>query len=146
MIKNIGIDGFQLNHYGIGTYLRNTLRHLKGVEDQRYFVFCHSNDVSQIEQLNPELIPVKYDNFNYTTADLLKISRHFKKLGLHLFHAVHYITPLFHKLPIIATVHDMLPFEYPGSYTEIERRGTLKNIEKTLQKASAVVSVSKSTK
>lgn len=147
MIKNIGIDGFRIRDYGVGTYLQNTIKHLKDNNgEHRYFIFCYKRDVEMIEELNPEVVPVAHDKFQYSQTDLLRMTRQFKRLGLHLYHSSSYLTPLLHRIPFVLTVHDMLPYEFPGSYSDAQKRWVKKNFEKAVKRAEKIVVVSKSAK
>ncbi len=147
MIKNIGIDVFKINDYGIGTYLKNTIKYLQDTNgDLRYFVFCHKEDVDLIETLNPDVIPVPHENFTYSKLDMLKISRQAKRLSLDLFHSINYLTPFLNRLPLVMTVHDMLPYEFSGENAQAQKRWIIKNFEKNITRASRIIAVSKSTK
>lgn len=147
MIKNIGIDGFRLRDYGIGNYLQNTISQLKDIDDNlRFFVFCNPNDIEFIDELNPAVVPVPRKNFIYSPMNLIQLSLSLKKYNIHIYHSVHYIAPLAHKLPLVLTLHDMLPFEFPQSIDNISKRGIYKSVQKTINKASKIVAVSRSTK
>lgn len=147
MIKNIGIDGFRLRDYGIGTYLQNTISHLKDAdEDLRFFVFCNPADVDFLDELNPGVVPVPRPNFVYSPYNLFNLSRSLKKYNINIYHSVHYVAPLAHKLPVILTLHDMLPFEYPQSIENISKRAAFKSVQRSVNKASKIITVSRSTK
>lgn len=147
MIKNIGIDGFRLRDYGIGTYLQNTIAHFRDIDDNlRFFVFCNPEDMDFVEELNPSAVPVSRKNFQYSAVNLMQLSLNLKKYNIHLYHSIHYIAPLSHRLPVVLTLHDMLPFEFPQSIDNLSRRGLYKSVHKTINKASKIVAVSRSTK
>lgn len=148
IIKNIGIDAFRLNDYGIGTYIKNTIKHLKGSDENfRYFTFCNPSDVDMLEQLNPDIVPVMRKKFQYSTKDLLTLSLEMKKLNINLYHSTHYISPLIHRLPLVITIHDMLPFEFPDSFEPTLLKGMKnKKIVKAIERADKIISVSRSTK
>jgi glycosyltransferase involved in cell wall biosynthesis len=147
MIKNIGIDGFRLRDYGIGTYLQNTINHLKNADESlRFFIFCNPDDVDFLDELNPGVVPVPRANFLYSPYNMFNLSRSLKKYNINLFHSVHYVAPLGHKLPIVLTLHDMLPFEFPQSIENVSRRTAFKKVQKTIDKASKIIAVSRSTK
>jgi len=147
MIKNIGIDGFRLRDYGIGTYLQNTISHLKDADDNlRFFIFCNPDDVDFLDELNPGVVPVPRANFLYSPYNMFSLSRSLKKYNINVFHSVHYVAPLAHKLPIVLTLHDMLPFEFPQSIESVSKRTAFKNVQKTIGKALKIIAVSRSTK
>ena len=83
MIKNIGIDGFRLRDYGIGTYLQNTISHLKDADDNpRFFIFCNPEDVDFLDELNPGVVPVPRANFLYSPYNMFSLSRSLKKYNI----------------------------------------------------------------
>src|SRR5215475_7458050 len=70
----IGIDARKLHDFGIGTYIRNLLRHLARMDDQtEYVVMCRPEDREALSSLGENFRTVPETAGNYSVAEQLKI-------------------------------------------------------------------------
>ncbi len=86
----IGIDARKLHDFGIGTYIRNLLRHLARMDDQtEYVVVCRPEDREALSTLGRNFRTVPETAGNYSVAEQVKIPLVLKREGVTLFHAPH---------------------------------------------------------
>jgi len=111
----IGIDARKLHDFGIGTYIRNLLRHLSRMDDRTEFVvFCRPDD-------RPTLASTLGENFrtvaetagNYSVAEQIAIPLALRREGVTLFHAPHYVLPPLVRCPSVVTIHDCIHLMFP---------------------------------
>ncbi len=134
---------------GIGTYLRGLL--------SGYASLGVSNDVGLLLERGSALPPGGVAAGIAThPARLRPLNRHVRPLldplqvrrGLGvrppaLYHAVEYGQPLRPSMPVVVTVHDLIPFVMPGEYPWMRRERALPM--RQFRRADAVVAVSQST-
>ncbi len=152
MIRYV-IDGRSLQDgsavRGIGTYLRGLLAGLESLGV--------SKDVSlMLERGSP--LPPTLVSAGFTThpSRLLPVNRHLRALldplqvsralraqPPELYHAVEYAQPLLPRIPVVVTVHDLIPFVMPRLYPWLHRERAL--AMRQLRHADAVIAVSHST-
>jgi glycosyltransferase involved in cell wall biosynthesis len=134
---------------GIGTYLRGLL--------SGYESLGVSGDVGLLLERGPALPdslvaagfathPTRLRPMNRhirPTLDPLQIRR---ALGAHrpaVYHAVEYAQPVFPRVPVVVTVHDLIPFVMPRAYPWMRRERAL--AMRQFRHADAVIAVSRST-
>ncbi len=134
---------------GIGTYLRGLL--------SGYASLGVSNDVGLLLERGPApptgLVaagfathPARLRPLNRhvrPVLDPLQIRRALRAFPPALYHAVEYGQPLRPSLPVVVTVHDLIPFVMPGEYPWMRRERALPM--RQFRSAEAVVAVSQST-
>lgn len=106
----IGIDARLIRAYGIGTYVRGLLHGLASLEGgEEYVVFARSESRALIpprfEIVETELPP-------YSIRELALFGRVAERARIDLLHVPHFNLP-WTRLPIVATLHDAIPFHYP---------------------------------
>ena len=90
----IGIDARKLHDFGIGTYIRNLLRHLARLDGQTEFViFCRPEDRDALAAVGENFRPVPESAGNYSIAEQVTIPWALRREGVTLFHAPHYVLP-----------------------------------------------------
>jgi glycosyltransferase involved in cell wall biosynthesis len=134
---------------GIGTYLRGLL--------SGYRSLGRSGEVGLLLERGPGL-PGDLAAAGFATHQtrLLPINRHLRPsldplqirraLGAHrpaLYHAVEYAQPVFSPVPVVVTVHDLIPFVMPRQYPWM--RGERALAMRQFRRADAVIAVSRST-
>jgi glycosyltransferase involved in cell wall biosynthesis len=134
---------------GIGTYLRGLLG--------GYESLGVSSDVGLLLERGPAL-PEKVAAAGFAThpTRLIRLNRHLRPtldplqirraLGVHrpaLYHAVEYAQPLLPPVPVVLTVHDLIPFVMPRQYPWMHRERAL--AMRQFRHADAVIAVSQST-
>jgi glycosyltransferase involved in cell wall biosynthesis len=87
----IAIDARKLRDFGIGTYVRNLLRHLGRMDrTTEYVVLCYENDQAQIT------VPLDI-----------------RRARVDLFHAPHYVLPPLTPCRSVVTIHDCIHLRFP---------------------------------
>jgi glycosyltransferase involved in cell wall biosynthesis len=76
-------------------------------------------------------------------ADHLLVMRELRRIRPRLFHATEWAQPLRSAVPVVVTVHDLIPFIYPKLYPWMRRERAL--AFRLLRRAQAVITVSQQT-
>ena len=110
----IGIDARKLHDFGIGTYIRNLLRHLARIDRQtEYVVVCRQADVAFLQTLGENFRAVPEAAGNYSIAEQIAIPLALRREGVTLFHAPHYILPALVRCRSVVTIHDCIHLMFP---------------------------------
>jgi glycosyltransferase involved in cell wall biosynthesis len=110
----IAIDARKWRDYGIGTYVRNLVRHLARLDRKTtYFVLCKRNDESTLRDLAANFVPVVDDSPGYGFKEHLSIPLTLRRLGADLFHTPHYVLPLLCSTRSVVTIHDCIHLLFP---------------------------------
>jgi glycosyltransferase involved in cell wall biosynthesis len=110
----IGIDARKLHDFGIGTYIRNLLRHLGRLDRETEFVvFCRPEDREALSSIGENFRPVVESSANYSIAEQLRIPLALKREGVTLFHAPHYVLPPLVRCRSVVTIHDCIHLMFP---------------------------------
>ena len=145
----IGIDARKLHDFGIGTYIRNLLRHLSRMDDRTEFVvFCRPDD-------RPTLASTLGENFrtvtetagNYSVAEQIAIPLALRREGVTLFHAPHYVLPPLVRCRSVVTIHDCIHLMFPQYLPNRFAFGYARtSIGLAARRATRVLTVSESSK
>lgn len=110
----IAIDARKWRDYGIGTYVRNLVRHLAHLDrETTYFLFCDRADEATLRDLAENFVPVVEASGKYSLAEHYSIPLKLRRLGADLFHSPHYVLPLLTRKPAVVTVHDCIHLLFP---------------------------------
>ncbi len=110
----VAIDARKWRDYGIGTYVRNLVRHLARLDrDTTYFVFCNPSDESTLRDLAENFVPVVDDSAGYGLREHITIPLKLRRLGADLLHSPHYVRPLLCSIPSVVTIHDCIHLLFP---------------------------------
>jgi len=110
----IAIDARKWRDYGIGTYVRNLVRHLAHLDrSTTYFLFCNRADEAVLRDLAENFVPVIDDSSGYGLREHLSIPHKMRTLGVDLFHAPHYVLPLLCRRRSVVTIHDCIHLLFP---------------------------------
>jgi glycosyltransferase involved in cell wall biosynthesis len=144
----IGIDARKLHDFGIGTYIRNLLRHLARMDDRtEYVVVCRPEDREALATLGANFRTVPEAAGNYTMAEQFKIPLVLQREGVTLFHAPHYVLPPLIRCRSVVTIHDcihlMFPQYLPNRFAFDYARAS---IRLAARRATRVLTVSESSK
>jgi glycosyltransferase involved in cell wall biosynthesis len=113
-VVRIGIDARKLHDFGIGTYIRNLLRHLARMDDRtEYIVVCRPEDREALATLGENFRTVPETAGNYSVAEQLKIPLALQREGVTLFHAPHYVLPPLIRCRSVVTIHDCIHLMFP---------------------------------
>lgn len=110
----IAIDARKWRDYGIGTYVRNLVRHLAHLDrETTYFLLCNPADESVLRDLAANFVPVVDDSDGYSVKEHVSIPRKLHRRGVDLFHSPHYVLPLLRRRKSVVTIHDCIHLLFP---------------------------------
>jgi glycosyltransferase involved in cell wall biosynthesis len=110
----IAIDARKWRDYGIGTYVRNLVRHLGRLDhDTTYFLFCDPADEATLRDLAENFVPVVDTSSKYGFREHFTIPFKLRRLGADLLHSPHYVRPLLCPTPSVVTIHDCIHLLFP---------------------------------
>ncbi|HET7292093.1 MAG TPA: glycosyltransferase family 1 protein [Vicinamibacteria bacterium] len=113
-MARIAIDARKWRDYGIGTYVRNLVRHLARLDHETtYFLFCDRQDASVLRDLAANFVPVVDDSPGYSLKEHVSIPLKLRRLGADLFHTPHYVLPLLCPTRAVVTIHDCIHLLFP---------------------------------
>jgi glycosyltransferase involved in cell wall biosynthesis len=110
----IGIDARKLHDFGIGTYIRNLLRHLARIDhDTEFVLLCRGEDREALGSLGENFRAVTETAGNYTIAEQIKLPLALRREHVALFHAPHYVLPPLVQCRSVVTIHDCIHLMFP---------------------------------
>ena len=110
----IAIDARKLRDYGIGTYVRNLLRHLSRIDSStEYVLFCRPGDCASVAELGENFRAVAEHAPAYSFREQLSVPLALRREGIDLFHAPHYVLPALTPCRSIVTIHDCIHLRFP---------------------------------
>ena len=70
----VAIDARKLHDFGIGTYIRNLLRHLARIDERNeYVLLCHQADLEIAGTLGPNFRSVLEPSPNYSVREQYRV-------------------------------------------------------------------------
>jgi glycosyltransferase involved in cell wall biosynthesis len=110
----IAIDARKLRDYGVGTYIRNLLRHLARMDDtNEYVVLCRPDDATFAAELGENFRPVAQSSLQYSVREQLALPLELRRERADLFHAPHYVLPALTPCRSVVTIHDCIHLRFP---------------------------------
>ena len=110
----IAIDVRKLRDYGIGTYVRNLLRHLSRLDkDTEYLLLCRVEDSGIAEELGENFRAIAEPARPYSVSEQLRIPLDLRREKVDLFHAPHYVLPPLTPCTPVVTIHDCIHLRFP---------------------------------
>src|SRR5206468_3462020 len=110
----IGIDARKLHDFGIGTYIRNLLKHLARADrDTEFVLLCRPEDVAALASIGENFRPVVETARNYSVAEQVRIPLALRRERVALFHAPHYVLPPLVSCRSVVTIHDCIHLMFP---------------------------------
>jgi glycosyltransferase involved in cell wall biosynthesis len=110
----IAIDVRKWKDFGIGTYVRNLVRHLARLDHETtYFLFCDDADEYTLRDLAENFVPVVDDSPGYSIKEHFSLAHKAHKLGVDLLHSPHYVLPILCRRPKVVTIHDCIHLQFP---------------------------------
>ena len=90
----VAIDARKLHDFGIGTYIRNLLRHLARIDQtSEYVLLCAAADLDVAPTLGPNFRAVLEPSPNYSLREQLHVPWVLRRERPDVFHAPHYVLP-----------------------------------------------------
>jgi len=110
----IGIDVRKLHDFGIGTYIRNLLRHLARLDrETEYVLLARPEDSQTLDALGENFRTVSETSGNYSIAEQITIPWRLRREHVALFHAPHYVLPPLVSCRSVVTIHDCIHLMFP---------------------------------
>ncbi len=110
----IAIDARKLHDFGIGTYVRNLLRHLARLDgDTDYVLLVRPDDIGLAQQLGDNFRAVGVAAEPYSLREQFAIPHALQGLGVDAFHTPHYVLPPLVSVPSVVTIHDCIHLMFP---------------------------------
>jgi glycosyltransferase involved in cell wall biosynthesis len=110
----IAIDARKLRDYGIGTYIRNLVRHLARIDTTTdYVLIVQPADIEIGAELGPNFRAVPDWSKSYSIREQFTIPLDLRREGVDLFHAPHYVLPPLTPCKSIVTIHDCIHLRFP---------------------------------
>jgi glycosyltransferase involved in cell wall biosynthesis len=110
----IAIDARKLRDYGIGTYVRNLLRHLSRLDHEtEYVLLCRIEDAGIAEELGENFRTIAEPARPYSASEQLRIPLDLRREQIDLFHTPHYVLPPLVPCKSVVTIHDCIHLRFP---------------------------------
>jgi glycosyltransferase involved in cell wall biosynthesis len=110
----VAIDTRKLHDFGIGTYIRNLLRHLARIDQEtEYILLCRDEDLGVAAQLGPNFRSVREPSPNYSLREQIHVPWVLRRERPDVFHAPHYILPAAVSCRSVVTIHDCIHLMFP---------------------------------
>ena len=110
----IAIDARKLRDFGIGTYIRNLLRHLARLDSRtEYVVLCSDEDLGFAGELGENFRAVPERSGAYSVREQFAVPLDLRREGADLFHAPHYVLPPLTPCRSVVTIHDCIHLRFP---------------------------------
>jgi glycosyltransferase involved in cell wall biosynthesis len=110
----IAIDARKLRDYGIGTYIRNLIRHLARIDrTSEYVLIVQPADIEIASALGDNFRAVPDWSRAYSIREQLTIPLDLRRERVDLFHAPHYVLPPLIPCKSVVTIHDCIHLRFP---------------------------------
>jgi glycosyltransferase involved in cell wall biosynthesis len=110
----VAIDARKLHDFGIGTYIRNLLRHLARIDDRNeYVLLCQRDDLEIAGTLGPNFRAVLEPSPNYSVREQYHVPLVLRREKPDVYHAPHYVLPPAVSCSSVVTIHDCIHLMFP---------------------------------
>jgi glycosyltransferase involved in cell wall biosynthesis len=110
----VAIDARKLHDFGIGTYIRNLLRHLARIDDRNeYVLLCQEPDLDLGSTLGPNFRSVLESSPNYSVREQYHVPLVLRREKPDVYHAPHYVLPPAVSCASVVTIHDCIHLMFP---------------------------------
>ena len=110
----VAIDARKLHDFGIGTYIRNLLRHLARIDRENEFVLlCQEPDMGVAATLGQNFRTVLEPSDNYSIAEQIHVPWVLMREKPDVYHAPHYVLPVAVRSRSVVTIHDCIHLMFP---------------------------------
>jgi glycosyltransferase involved in cell wall biosynthesis len=110
----VAIDARKLHDYGIGTYVRNLVRHLARMDAvNTYILICRPEDAEFARSLGPNFQAWPDLSRNYSIREQISVPIELWRARVDVFHAPHYVFSPFTTCPTVVTIHDCIHLRFP---------------------------------
>jgi glycosyltransferase involved in cell wall biosynthesis len=137
----VAVDARKLRDFGIGTYVRGLLGAAAAAGGHDLVAIVRPGDEPL---LPPGVEAVPCDAAGYTLSELLSVRRALGRARCDVFHAPHYVVPLFPPRSTVVTIHDLIHLRRPEHGTLARRLYATTMLRRALRTARVVLTVSES--
>ncbi len=110
----IAIDIRKYQDFGIGTYVRNLVRHLARIDQKtEYILFCRPSDRDRIALPSGNFRLIDEPAGPYSVAEQVRIPMSLRRERVDLFHSPHYVLPPLINCRSVVTIHDCIHLMFP---------------------------------
>lgn len=145
----VAIDIRKLHDFGIGTYIRNLLRHLARLDrDTEFVLFCRPEDYANVRELGSNFRGVPERSAPYSLREQLSLPWLARREKADVYHAPHYVLPALTPGRSVVTIHDCIHLMFP-EYLPYHRLGTIcarAMMYSATHRADRILTVSESSK
>ncbi|MBI3013375.1 MAG: glycosyltransferase family 4 protein [Elusimicrobia bacterium] len=135
----IGFDARMIRHSGIGTYIRNLLRHLTARENLDFTLF---GSLEKIADYPARKVSASWPI--YSLREQIYFPSLLRRELIRTLHVPHYNAPLAYRGTLVVNIHDLIHLLFPPSRTAYLYARTV--LEIVSKKASAILTISENTK
>ena len=148
MAYTIGLDTRNFQDTGIGTYARQLVHALAGLDlENRYMLFARPQDREAFRGLPDNFQPVYETAPVYSLRELVALSWRLLRLQVDVYHSTHYVTPAVLHSPVVVTVHDVVHLFYPDFLpSRFAFLYAQRMIHRTLHRADRIIAVTQGTR
>lgn len=143
-------DSRMLYRSGIGRYVRSILSYMSLLDETLFFDLW--GDFTEIQQFIDEVRVDRrrFHHSSYTPAiyslrEQVEGSIRMSRIGSDIIHIPHFNAPRLLPVASVVTVHDLIPFKFPDSYSLIRLEAARQVLKNAVEKAARVIVVSDST-
>ncbi len=148
MPYTIALDARKIRDFGIGTYVRNLITGLAAIDQEnRYLLLTHEEDRELLTGLPDNFQAITESAGVYSMRELATLAWQLFRLRPDLYHATHYVLPLYVPSRVVVTIHDIIHVLYP----EFLPNGlafiyATRMIRRSLLRGDRIIAVSNNTK
>ena len=145
----VAIDARKLHDFGIGTYIRNLLRHLARLDaESEYVLLCREPDLRIAAELGPNFRSVLEPSPNYSIREQLHVPWVLRRERPDVFHSPHYVLPPAIRCRSVVTIHDTIHLTLPSVPAEPHglRRTRRRRCGPRPDRSSRILTVSEASK
>lgn len=110
----VGFDARWYNDSGVGTYVAELLKALVPLQGNGFELVIYENAGNPVPGLPLNVERIKVGSARYSPFSHLEFRQRARKDRLDLFHSAFYPIPLGVYCPVVVTLHDLIPFYFPG--------------------------------
>jgi glycosyltransferase involved in cell wall biosynthesis len=110
----VAIDTRKLHDFGIGTYIRNLLRHLARLDrESEYVLLCRPEDSLFADELGANFRSAPDRSAPYSLREQLSLPLAAAREHVDVYHAPHYVLPILTRGRRVVTIHDCIHLMFP---------------------------------
>jgi glycosyltransferase involved in cell wall biosynthesis len=143
----IAIDARKLRDYGIGTYVRNLLRHLARIDQAtEYVVLCREPDCQIVSEFGANFRAVTEGSPGYSIREQVTVPLDLRRERVDLFHAPHYVLPPLTPCKSVVTIHDCIHLRFPQYLRRLGYAYARGSLWMATHRSSRILTVSEASK